>query len=48
MQTSTESPSGGWRRPVWLALLVTANVAFTLGLAEGLKRRSDSGNRGGD
>ena len=27
------SPSARWRRPLWLALLVVASVAFTLGFA---------------
>ena len=33
MQTQSLALSTGWRRPLWIALLVAASVAFTLGFA---------------
>ncbi|MGQ0443726.1 MAG: hypothetical protein ACT4O2_01005 [Beijerinckiaceae bacterium] len=33
MQTQSLGISTGWRRPLWIALLVAASVAFTLGFA---------------
>ena len=33
MQTQSLALSTGWRRPLWIALLVGASVAFTLGFA---------------
>lgn len=33
MQTQSLAMSTGWRRPLWIALLVAASVAFTLGFA---------------
>jgi hypothetical protein len=33
MHEPSESFPGGWRRPFWLALLVAASVAFSLGFA---------------
>jgi hypothetical protein len=33
MQTQSLVLSTGWRRPLWIALLVAASVAFTLGFA---------------
>jgi hypothetical protein len=33
MQTQSLALSTGWRRPLWIALLAAASVAFTLGFA---------------
>jgi len=33
MQTQSLALSTGWRRPIWIALLVAASVAFSLGFA---------------
>ena len=33
MQTQSFALSTGWRRPLWIALLVVASVAFSLGFA---------------
>jgi hypothetical protein len=33
MQTLSFALSAGWRRPIWIALLVAASVAFSLGFA---------------